>query len=272
VSGGEAAALQLSQRRGARRPGAVAGVVRVPARHTGHFSDQRIRAEGQAPRWPRPTDPGAGVAASGYGAGAYCVEVWGRGVLRRGVGQRGAASRCGAEGCCLGVWGRGLLRRGVAQGGVASKCGARHRGPTLPFDSPGRACGAARVGLRWMWGRTGGAALDVGPLGWKCAGRGPPGRGAALDVGPPGWGCAGCEAARVEVRLAWGWRCRDVGQVGAARVAGRVESGPSSPTSCTTHVPKDAASRPPERTTRPAAWADPAQTPRVRQGRAHARP
>ncbi len=120
-----------------------------------------------------------------------CVGVWGRGPLRRGVGQRGAASRCGAEGCCLGVWGRGLLRRGVAQGGVASKCGARHRDPTLPFDSPGRACGAARVGLRWLWGRPGGAALDVGP---------------------PGWGCAGCGAARVEVRLAWGWRCRDVGQ------------------------------------------------------------
>ena len=288
-----------------RRPGAVAGVGRVPARHTGHFSDQRIRAEGQAPRWPRPTDPGAGVAASGYGAGAHCVEVWGRGVLRRGVGQRGAASGygagahcvevwgrgvlrrgvaqrgaasgCGAEGCCLGVWGRGLLRRGVAQGGVASKCGARHRGPMLPFDSPGRACGAARVGLRWMWGRTGGAALDVGPPGGKCAGRGaaldvgPPGWGCA-GRGPPGWGCAGCGAARVEVRLAWGWRCRDVGQVGAPRVAGRVESGPSSPTSCTTHVPKDAASRPPERTPRPAAWADPAQTPRVRQGRAHARP
>ena len=178
VSGGEAAALQLSQRRGARRPGAVAGVVRVPARHTGHFSDQRIRAEGQAPRWPRPTDPGAGVAASGYGAGAHCVEVWGRGVLRRGVGQRGAASGCGAGAYRVGVWRRGVLRRNVEHGIGTPRCPSTR--PVALAGPPGwgcAGCGAARVGLRWMWGRPGGAALDVGPLGWKCAWRGAGGAG-----------------------------------------------------------------------------------------------
>ena len=179
-----------------RRPGAVAGVGRVPARHTGHFSDQRIRAEGQAPRWPRPTDPGAGVAASGYGAGAHCVEVWGRGVLRRGVAQRGAASGCGAGAYCVGVWRRGVLRRNVEHG-IGAPCCLSTR-PVALVGPPGwgcAGCGAARVGRRWMWGRPGGSALGVG-LRWMwgrpggaALGVGRPG-GAALDVGPLGWKCA----------------------------------------------------------------------------------
>ena len=107
-----------------------------------------------------------------------CVGVWGRGPLRRGVGQRGAASGCGAGAYCVGVWRRGGLRRNVEHGIGAPRCPSTR--PVALAGPPGwgcAGCGAARVGLRWMWGRPGGAALDVGPLGWKCAWRGAGGAG-----------------------------------------------------------------------------------------------